>query len=231
MALDAFFLGGHDHLMRRYVLSVSRPFVTHVHIGFETTAIRPLQVAPRWLRSFLYKVDRDKASDHYLCCFNLPSFVRCFCLLQTEPFVFFPSSSSILMAEKICVLPPRDLWPISSITNEDLVALVEAGMLHARFTDPQPKWFASGDEQMPNPPAGYIVSFTLFHQWDFGVPVSRFMRALPHYYRVELHNFNPTPSSRRPSSPPSARGTSGSSPTRTCGSTSSVRSPSASLAR
>jgi hypothetical protein len=34
------------------------------------------------------------------------------------------------------------------------------------------------------------VSFTLFHERGFGVPASHFMRALPHYYGVELHNFN-----------------------------------------
>jgi hypothetical protein len=38
---------------------------------------------------------------------------------------------------------------------------------------------------------GYMVSFTSFHERGFGVPASRFMRALPHYYGVELHNFNP----------------------------------------
>jgi hypothetical protein len=41
------------------------------------------------------------------------------------------------------------------------------------------------------PPPGYVVSFTPFHEWGFGMPASRFMRALPHYYGVELHNFNP----------------------------------------
>ena len=39
---------------------------------------------------------------------------------------------------------------------------------------------------MLDPPAGYIVSFTSFHERGFGVPAS-----LPHYYGVELHNFNP----------------------------------------
>jgi hypothetical protein len=33
--------------------------------------------------------------------------------------------------------------------------------------------------------------FVSFHEWGFGVPASRFMRALLHYYGVELHNFNP----------------------------------------
>jgi hypothetical protein len=32
----------------------------------------------------------------------------------------FLSPSLALMAEKLRVLPPRDPWPISSITNEDL---------------------------------------------------------------------------------------------------------------
>ena len=44
---------------------------------------------------------------------------------------------------------------------------------------------------MPDPLAGYIVSFTSFHERGFGVPASRFMWAVPQYYGVELHNFNP----------------------------------------
>jgi hypothetical protein len=43
---------------------------------------------------------------------------------------------------------------------------------------------------MSDPPAGYALSVTSFHEWGFGVLVSRFMLALPHYYGVELHNFN-----------------------------------------
>jgi hypothetical protein len=35
------------------------------------------------------------------------------------------------------------------------------------------------------------VSFVAFHERGLGLPVDRFMRALPHYYGVELHNFNP----------------------------------------
>jgi hypothetical protein len=38
---------------------------------------------------------------------------------------------------------------------------------------------------------GYVESITSFHEWGFRVPTSRFMRALSHYYGVELHNFNP----------------------------------------
>jgi hypothetical protein len=95
------------------------------------------------------------------------------------------------MFEKLSVLPPHDPRPISSITDEDLQAWVDTALLRPRSYGPQPELFASGDEQELASPTGYVVSFTPFHEWGFGVPVSRFMWALTHNYGVELHNFNP----------------------------------------
>jgi hypothetical protein len=95
------------------------------------------------------------------------------------------------MAEKLSVLPPCDPWPISSLTDEGLQALVDEGLLLPRSYEAHSEWFAPGDEQEPTPPAGYVISFTSFHERGFGVPISHFMRALPHYYTVELHNYNP----------------------------------------
>jgi hypothetical protein len=46
-------------------------------------------------------------------------------------------------------------------------------------------------DHAPNPPEGYVVSFTRFHERGFAAPASRFMRALCHRYGVELHNFAP----------------------------------------
>ena len=46
-------------------------------------------------------------------------------------------------------------------------------------------------EPEPRPRDGYVVSFVSFHERGLSLPVDRFMRALPHYYGVELHNFNP----------------------------------------
>jgi hypothetical protein len=88
------------------------------------------------------------------------------------------------MADKVTVVPPRDPWPFSTVTVEDLEALVTDG-------GPQPEWMALGTEADPTPPSGYMVSFIPFHERGFGVPASHFMRALLHYYGVELHNFNP----------------------------------------
>ena len=35
------------------------------------------------------------------------------------------------------------------------------------------------------------MSFVSFHERGLSLLMDRFMRALPHYYGVELHNFNP----------------------------------------
>jgi hypothetical protein len=79
----------------------------------------------------------------------------------------FSSPSIASMAEKPNVLPPHNPWPISSVTDEDLEALVDTGLLLPRSHGPHPKWYALGDEQEPAPPVGYVVSFTSFHERGF----------------------------------------------------------------
>jgi hypothetical protein len=62
-----------------------------------------------------------------------------------------------------------------------------------------------------------VVSFTPFHERGFGMPASRFMRALPHYYGVELHNFNPNSIAQAAIFVAVCEGFLGLTPTRTCG--------------
>jgi hypothetical protein len=95
------------------------------------------------------------------------------------------------MADRVTVVSPRDPWPLSTVTMDDLEALVTDGLLHPLSGDPQPEWMVPASEAVPTPPPGYVVSFVSFDERGFGVPASRFMRALLHYYGVELHNFNP----------------------------------------
>ena len=77
------------------------------------------------------------------------------------------------------------------MSEETLQSLIDDGLLRP-VTDPNRlEWIAPGSELEPRPRDGYIVSFVSFHERGLGVPVDRFMRALPHYYGVELHNFNP----------------------------------------
>jgi hypothetical protein len=66
-----------------------------------------------------------------------------------------------------------------------LEELVHDGLLRPRASQNQPEW------RVPAPPEGYVVSFVAFHERGLRTPPSRFMRALPHYYKVELHHLTP----------------------------------------
>jgi hypothetical protein len=101
------------------------------------------------------------------------------------------------MADKATVIPQRDPWPFSTVSVQDLEALVADGLLRPLSGGPQPEWMAPGSEADPTPALGYVVSFTPFHERGFGMPATRFMRALPHYYGVELC-WNLLSSARRP---------------------------------
>jgi hypothetical protein len=130
------------------------------------------------------------------------------------------------MADKVTVVPPRDPWPFSTVAVEDLEALVADGLLHPLSGGPQPEWMAPTSEVDPTPPPGYVVSFIPFHERGFGVPASRFMRALLHYYGVELHNFNPNSIAEAAIFAAVCEGFLGLTLTGTCGPISSPRSSS-----
>jgi hypothetical protein len=95
------------------------------------------------------------------------------------------------MADRVTIVPPRDPWPFSTVTADDLEALVAKGLLRPLSCDSQPEWMAPPSGAAPSPPPGYVVSFVSFHERGFGVPASRFMRAILHVYGVELHNLSP----------------------------------------
>jgi hypothetical protein len=95
------------------------------------------------------------------------------------------------MADRVTVVPPHDPWPFSIVTVDNLEALVADGLLRPLSGDPQPEWMVPPSGVDPTPPPGYVLSFVSFHERGFGVPASRFMWALLHYYGVELHNLNP----------------------------------------
>jgi hypothetical protein len=95
------------------------------------------------------------------------------------------------MAYRVTVVSPRDPWPFSTITADDLEALVADGLLRPLSDDLQPEWMAPPSGAAPSPLSGYVLSFVSFHERGFGVPASRFMRAILHVYGVELHNLSP----------------------------------------
>jgi hypothetical protein len=78
------------------------------------------------------------------------------------------------------------------VTERRLEELVEDGLLRPRTSRSQLEWIAPPPAyREPAPPKGYVVSFVCFHERGFGVSVSVFMRALLHYYQVELHHLAP----------------------------------------
>jgi hypothetical protein len=95
--------------------------------------------------------------------------------------------------------PPQPLtildpyaWERSTVTRLALGELVTTGQLAANEDGRPAEWIVppAGD-RAPNPSEGYVVSFVCFHERGFNAPASCFMRALCHYYGVELHNFAP----------------------------------------
>jgi hypothetical protein len=106
------------------------------------------------------------------------------CPLRRHPF-------RSVMADRVTIISPRDPWPFSMVTATDLEDLVGEGLLRPLTDEQRPEWIPPAGGAAPSPPPGYIVSFVSFHERGFGVPTSRFMRAILHHYGVELHNLSP----------------------------------------
>ena len=69
---------------------------------------------------------------------------------------------------------------------------MRAGILRPLRDVELPEWIVpSANDREPNPPSGYVVCFLSFLDRGFGTPAGRLIRAILHYYEVELHNLNP----------------------------------------
>ena len=82
-----------------------------------------------------------------------------------------------------------DPWCHSDITFQRMEGLVRRGLLHTRTLAEE--WLLPGEEDLPSPPDGYIVSFAHFHEQGFATPAHRFLWGLLHYYKIELQHLNP----------------------------------------
>jgi hypothetical protein len=64
----------------------------------------------------------------------------------------------LVMADRVTIISPRDPWPFSTVTADDLEALVADGLLRPLSGDSQPEWMA--------PPSG-AVFFSSFRALGF----------------------------------------------------------------
>ena len=80
-------------------------------------------------------------------------------------------------------------WGRSSITPQRLEGLVRRGLL--RPLTATEEWQLPGEEDEPQPPEGYVVSFAHFHERGFAMPAHQFFQGLLDYYQVELQHLTP----------------------------------------
>ena len=83
-------------------------------------------------------------------------------------------------------------WGKSTATESVLEQLVADRLLLMNISSESRRGFPRGRRRPSRtPPEGYVGSLVRLHEQGFGVPVSRFMRALCEHYGAELHNFGP----------------------------------------
>ena len=80
-------------------------------------------------------------------------------------------------------------WCRSNVTLQRLEGLVHRGLLCVRTAAEE--WRLPGNEDAPQPPDGYVVSFAHFHEQGFTTPAHKFLRGLLNYYNVELQHLTP----------------------------------------
>ena len=85
-----------------------------------------------------------------------------------------------------------DAWYPCNTTRAALDARVKSGLLRPITDEGAPEWIVPPvNDREPNPPPGYMVCFLSFLEWGFRTPAGRLIRAILHYYGVELHSLNP----------------------------------------
>ena len=77
----------------------------------------------------------------------------------------------------------------SNISPQRLEGLVCRGLL--RSLTVAEEWRLPSEEEELQPPEGYVVSFTHFHEQGFAMPAHQFLRGLMDYYQVELQHLTP----------------------------------------
>jgi hypothetical protein len=79
-------------------------------------------------------------------------------------------------------------WTQSNVSREMLRRLVEARQLPPLTTTVE--WKVPGEESVPHPPKGYVISFVAFHERGFSVPAGKFIQGVLYEYGLQLQHLN-----------------------------------------
>ena len=143
------------------------------------------------------KERRGIGSAYLAICLCLPCFLYLPCIRAqsreargrrgaSAPFHLFESFLHPPLVEAMVQLADPVPWGRSTADTALQESLVADGILPPNTDPSRPVWIApTSAEREPQPPSGYVVSL------GFSVPTGRFIHALCHHYKVELHNFSP----------------------------------------
>ena len=81
-------------------------------------------------------------------------------------------------------------WVPSKVTSAELARLANLGWLPG-LTAAEEWIVPSAEHRVPEPPPGYIVSFTAFHERGFNVPADDFLRRALAHWGLELQHLTP----------------------------------------
>lgn len=98
--------------------------------------------------------------------------------LVSPPSFFVAASSSLRTPPCPLSLKIIAFWSRSLVEQVRLDALVSRGLLHERT------YRLPGPEDIPEPSAGFLVSFVHFHECGFVMPPHRILVGLLHHYKI-----------------------------------------------
>jgi hypothetical protein len=107
----------------------------------------------------------------------------------------------------------------SNVSHEQLLRLVEAGQLPPLIDAIE--WIVPTDESVPCRATGHVVSFVVFHERGFSVPVGWFICGVLFAYGLQLQHLNPNSIQQMAAFEAMCEGYLASAPTGTCSSSSS----------
>jgi hypothetical protein len=90
--------------------------------------------------------------------------------------------------EKLAILDPSTIWETSTVTEEQILSLVDRRLLRLKS---QVGWRPVAGEAFPTEGTGEMVVFIVHIERGFGVPAGDFLTGLLQFYSIELVHLAP----------------------------------------